>query len=783
MLSTQLKQYLIVGLFLITGYLLFLPQASLSGVFFFPVLPVLFILQVDDLIGCRRKTFVSRPVFTTTDLVFILLFIAELVHPYFFPGSLRIQRATENVSAVILIYLGGRAYLYHTGLKWLAYGVTLIGVIVAISLVFTCYGFYGDMVREGFLPGEIVSLRYLLSPNGVMINDWAGILLVFLPFSIYTFRHLPRFWKFAALPGPFIISIAIVYTLSRGAILAWIFFTLVLIIAAIWCRTGFPTRLGKWILAGCVVSFVLCLTPVSEALNTLTITDDNSVQMQSVAGRFDRWEHICRLITEHPWTGIGNGNYGQVSMIISNQTGTPYTGRVNNLLMQLALEKGFPGLAIYVALLIVLFFRTIRHIRTLVKSGKRSQAFIPVVLLAGLCMVLIREMTFTTLLQQPVSLYFTILLILMLSFPGNSRQSSGYFMPLQQVTLVLALLLWFTAARSGQVSSPVSRYNSRAIAAIEQGDRKASLQNADLAIAADPENPVLRNNKALFLVVFDSTLADLGRYAAGDELLPPSQAMREALTLFETAATLAPGEPMFRHNAGWARLASGDTITGKRYLEQALRLAPYTPQYIVSLGVCQERSGNLTDAVELYTRALVVSPALINSTLFRDFARRHPSESLHVTNAASTQLKKQADQAGDYKSLAKWAVLRQACGDTADIVQVLETVVRRYPNLNRTWSALGCMYELIDPNKASRCFHKAYILDKWDPLVTYRLGKFYEANGDTNRSAEYYRKALYNRRYVIPEQTQRLCRIYGTLFWTEGYYPRSLSEAVSPEFE
>lgn len=785
MLSLQLKQYLIVGLFLITGYLLFLPQASLLGLFLFPVLPTLFILQIDDLIAYRRRRAggVSHPVFIITDIFFIVLFCAELLHPCFFAESLHVRLATEDMLAAVLIYLGGRAYLYDTGLKWLAYGLTFTGVIVALSLLFSCYGFYKNMLQEGFLPGELVSLRYLLMPNGLMINDWAGILLVFLPFSVYTLYHVPRRWKYVVLIGPWMISLAIIYTLSRGAILAWSLFILVTIIVAVWCGIVSWNRRRIWLFTGCAALFVLCLLPISGPFASLTVTDSNSVQMQSVVGRFDRWEQVLGLIREHPWTGIGNGNYGQESMIISNQTGAPYTGRVNNLVMQLALEKGIFGLVLYAILFVVLFCKTIRHVRTAVKSDKRNHAFVPVVLLTGLCVLLVREMTFTTLLQQPVCLYFTTLLILMLSFPDNPRRLSGYFMPVQQITLILALLLWFSAARPGQVRSGVSRYNGLAIKAIEQeGDQKTALQNAELAIAAEPHNPVLWNNKALFLAAFDHTLTDLSRYAAGYELPPPSETMREALILFETASSLQPREPLFFHNAGWARLALGDTLAGGGYLEQALRLAPYTPQYLISMGIYRERSGHLPEAVELYTRALVISPRLANTDFFHDFTQRHPIESMQLVTTACDQLRQQADQTGDYKSWAKWAALRLECGDTTHLAGTLAIVVKHYPNLNRAWLELGRIYESLDSSKADQYYRKSYLLDKWDPLAAYRLGRFYENNGNARRSAEYYKQAVNNRRYVIPEQTQRLSRIYSTLFWANGYYPLSLSEAINPHF-
>ncbi|MCH5305018.1 MAG: O-antigen ligase family protein [Rikenella sp.] len=779
MLTIRFKQYLMVGLFLITGYLLFLPQGNLTDVFLLPVLPALVVLQLNDLIAIQRKQSikVSQSVITITDIIFIFIFCFELFLHYCTKQLSYTSFETTNLLAAILVYLGGRAYLNDLGLKWLAYGATFIGIIVAVSLLYTCYDFYDTMLQEGFRPHDLVSLRFLLDANGLMINDWAAILLVFLPFSIYTIFHTSSYWKYITFLCPWIISLAIIYTLSRGAILAWILFILIVVIAAIQCHVHLGCRqVFRWMTTGCFFTFLLCLLPISKPLFSLTTTDVNSVQMQSAMGRLDRWEQIGTIIREHPWQGIGNGNYKLESLMISNQTGASYTGRVNNILLQLILEKGIVGFVIYLILLIVIIARPIRYIRIQIKTGHVDQAFITIVLLAGLCSFLIRELTFTTLFQQSICLYFTVLLILMLPSLAKSKHSVNFFMPSQQIILFLAVFFVPEVLHLQQKQSDVQSYNNRAIEAIEKGDRTIALQQIEAAITIDPSNPILWNNKALFLVESKHDNFDSCALFQSPISFP---SLTEALKVCSTASQCQIKEPMFWHNAGWIHLALKDTLAGKQHLEQALYLAPHTPLYLISLGKYHEQNCSVAEAIKLYAKALIVAPSLVYTKFFSDFTKYHPQETKQLLLLARDQLKQEAHQTHNYQTLAKWASIELQLKDTILATQILESVVQHYPNLSRAWMTLGSIYEANNLDRAYQCYHKAYILDQWDPLISEKLRHFWILKNDTAKAASY-EQVLNNQQYVFSDQAMRLYRIYNVLSWHDGHYPSPLSRSLLP---
>lgn len=83
----------------------------------------------------------------------------------------------------------------------------------------------------------------------------------------------------------------------------------------------------------------------------------------------------------------------------------------------------------------------------------------------------------------------------------------------------------------------------------------------------------------------------------------------EAIRLFEKALELHPDSVSTLYELGKAwGWGEGDSATAIRYFEQITTIDPGYPYAYIRLGMLYERDGNVTEAIQMYQRALVVDP-------------------------------------------------------------------------------------------------------------------------------------------------------------------------------
>lgn len=146
----------------------------------------------------------------------------------------------------------------------------------------------------------------------------------------------------------------------------------------------------------------------------MVVIKSGSSQVQSVTGRLDRWRDCVEIIHSYPLVGIGNGNYALESMVIANRDGSSYTRRVNNVVLQIVLEKGLVGLTLYLGFLILLWRKGLAGLKRTGIGKERLLAFAVTLFTVGSIALLVREMTFTTLLEIPICMYLFVCMALMI---------------------------------------------------------------------------------------------------------------------------------------------------------------------------------------------------------------------------------------------------------------------------------------------------------------------------------------------------------------------------------
>lgn len=120
------------------------------------------------------------------------------------------------------------------------------------------------------------------------------------------------------------------------------------------------------------------------------------------------------LIHRQPFVGVGNGGYALESMVIANREGSSYTRRVNNVALQIVLEKGVVGLILYLGTLVGVLRLLPIHLQRKTMNDNRLISFTIILLVVGIIGLLIREMTFTTLFESSLCMFLFVVLMFML---------------------------------------------------------------------------------------------------------------------------------------------------------------------------------------------------------------------------------------------------------------------------------------------------------------------------------------------------------------------------------
>jgi len=188
----------------------------------------------------------------------------------------------------------------------------------------------------------------LYGPRGSNIlnnNDLGAALVAVLPFFAFLAPHTPRPWMRHAALVPFaLVVVATLGTYSRGALLSLL---LVFVLLAAW-------RQGRALaVAALAVAVFLSFTSPRKLLERAD-TIRTFRQEESASMRLEEWYVAFRLGLDHPLLGAG---FRPFNAEVYKRYVPDSTDRndAHNLFLQVFAEHGFPGVALYAALLVSTF--------------------------------------------------------------------------------------------------------------------------------------------------------------------------------------------------------------------------------------------------------------------------------------------------------------------------------------------------------------------------------------------------------------------------------------------
>ena len=289
-----------------------------------------------------RRTPVDFPV-----LLFIALIPVTLWATAF--PDVTILQVMRLLSGIGLFYAIINSVNNKRHFSWLVNLLILSGVFLA------GYAFISVRWKVGrlnIIPMEIYSRLAPLIEDVIHPNVMAGSLLLILPLGLalllFGWRKLSWIYWFGVFLAVSMMTVVLILTKARAAWMA-IIIVLLMISYMRW------RRIWLIIFAGLIVSGVIIF---SRKMDFVADIINANQAFGGIEGRFDIWSSAVRMIRDYPFTGIGLGTFGNIAdMLYPFYLAAPgSTPHAHNLLLQISVDLGIPGLVAWVSIFGLVYF-------------------------------------------------------------------------------------------------------------------------------------------------------------------------------------------------------------------------------------------------------------------------------------------------------------------------------------------------------------------------------------------------------------------------------------------
>ena len=259
-----------------------------------------------------------------------------------------------------------------------AWAICALALLLAAILLFGTRWGGGKLSWLPFDLGRLVPLlvRPFWKPEGFLgfnANLTGGTLAMLIPVPLaYALFDRDPWLRLAALAEAAIVGLLLLFTRSRGAILAAGTGTVVMLAARIFRFGGLRSggrRRAVALLAALALGAALAGQLLSGDLLSALLGGDAASVVSSAEVRLELWSRGWMMMQDFAFTGVGLGMVVQVlpvlypTFLIAPDAGIEH---MHNLYIQAGAEQGFPGLVVLLAFLMGLFafcWRTARRAR------------------------------------------------------------------------------------------------------------------------------------------------------------------------------------------------------------------------------------------------------------------------------------------------------------------------------------------------------------------------------------------------------------------------------------
>jgi O-antigen ligase len=282
---------------------------------------------------------------------YILIFLVAI--------CLSITQSTDlKASASEVLKWGELATVYVAGVALLRRRgdcAIVIAAVVAAGVSQALLGYLQLALSHG--PAAFAAQRALLRAYGTFDqpNPYGGYLNMILPIALALALIGPPRWRAWSLVSALALAGAVLASESRGALLAGLGATAVVLAISSWrLRRLVGAAAVALIATGWLESFGIALGPFQRAVDALgfggftfdRVTDANFAQVERAA----HWLAGVRMFAAHPFLGVGIGNYSAAYPSYHPRGWYNPLGHAHNYYINIAAEAGILGLVAYVLL-------------------------------------------------------------------------------------------------------------------------------------------------------------------------------------------------------------------------------------------------------------------------------------------------------------------------------------------------------------------------------------------------------------------------------------------------
>jgi putative inorganic carbon (HCO3(-)) transporter len=252
------------------------------------------------------------------------------------------------IKSLLMTFVMMALFQDRSRLRWLF-------VTVALSL-----GFYG--AKGGIWVLRTGGSERVFGPDQSFFadNNTLGLALcMILPFLLYLSREEKRPWLKTLFRVTFGLSIiGTIFTYSRGAFLG-----LSVVLAILIWRSPWRLRFATALVVTALIAAPLAPDNLWERIESIQSQGDVQTQDTSTKGRLEAWTVALRVALDSPFTG------GGFRILWNDEVWDRYLQKeylsvrdAHSLYFEVLSEQGFPGLALYLAMLIATLL-TLRRLR------------------------------------------------------------------------------------------------------------------------------------------------------------------------------------------------------------------------------------------------------------------------------------------------------------------------------------------------------------------------------------------------------------------------------------
>jgi len=543
--------------------------------------------------------------------------------------------------------------------------------IIAIVLFLCSIPFYFRFI---FIPlyvnlPDLSQFRNLYAPLGILSNDWVGIQLLLLPFSLVPLirtTNVPNnIQGIIHLTAVCLEVVGIVITMSR---VGWICMILFFIILSIFAYKRLISK-KSYICISCVAILSIILLSLLSIEGVMSTVFQSDSHIASTNGRIHQLSLMKKINMAHFLFGVGFDNFALYNLASSDYSiDYTFTGRAYSFLLKVITELGVSGVLIYALILssIICFLYSIW------KYGSVVERRTTIVLASVLLLVFLKECSFSSITHSSCH-FFLFLLPYIIYAPHTSmndfcKRNGITCSGISVVCVIICSICLLTDNFSFEKKAKAGYYCASSLE-ISFPEMKVNKKNVDV---------------------------------------------KKSLEYYKSAINKNSYDASFYHNIAWIYYGNGQCNNAINNIQKAMNVDKNNPIYYIVLGLFTE-STNMDFAVAQYTKAILLNPSICFSRFWSDLSSRYPKIARKCVNDAICKLSPIAKD--NPKRMARLGILYYKNGKNEKAWYTLKSAANRLPNLNRVW--LYLYFLEIDKYKKQTFLNRAIILDPTDKLSCY----------------------------------------------------------------